>query len=112
MHALNPAWPVWYDPAAPLGSAVRYIAGLTSQVSWVGVFRRKGKGWVLGPCLGTRLDVKPGQAVQLVVSLSVPIRDQLVGQIRIQSHAPVTLDMQTEKAIRQVAKELGELWPE
>jgi GAF domain-containing protein len=44
--------PVWYQPEAPLGSAVRYVAALSPKFSWVGIYLLKGKVLELGPYIG------------------------------------------------------------
>lgn len=48
--------PVWYQSEAPLGSAVRYVAGLSGKFQWVGIYLLKGKTLVLGPYLGAETD--------------------------------------------------------
>lgn len=45
-------WPIWYLPHAPLGGAVRYLASLSSQMNWVGIYILKGRSFKLGPHLG------------------------------------------------------------
>lgn len=57
--------PFWYNSAAPLGSAVRYVAALSPSFKWVGVYVLKGKWLKLGPYLGeptqhTRIQVGQG----------------------------------------------------
>jgi L-methionine (R)-S-oxide reductase len=49
---ISPDWPTWFDPASPLGSAVRYISGLSSKFNWVGIYELKGKFLELGPYIG------------------------------------------------------------
>ena len=44
--------PVWFQPEAPLGSAVRYIASLSPRFNWVGIYILRGKSLVLGPYIG------------------------------------------------------------
>ena len=44
--------PVWYQPEAPLGSAVRYVASLSPHFNWVGIYLFRGRSLVLGPFLG------------------------------------------------------------
>jgi len=44
--------PVWYQPEAPLGSAVRYVASLSPYFNWVGIYILKGKILELGPFIG------------------------------------------------------------
>jgi L-methionine (R)-S-oxide reductase len=44
--------PVWYQPEAPLGSAVRYLAALSPRFDWVGIYVLKGDTLVLGPFIG------------------------------------------------------------
>lgn len=45
-------WPIWYFPESPLGSAVRYIASLSSKFNWVGIYVLKGAFLELGPFVG------------------------------------------------------------
>ncbi len=48
--------PVWYQPEAVLGSAVRYVAGLSPKFNWVGIYILKGKFLELGPYIGAATD--------------------------------------------------------
>jgi GAF domain-containing protein len=48
--------PVWYQPEAPLGSAVRYVASLSPRFNWVGIYVLKGKFLELGPFIGAETD--------------------------------------------------------
>jgi GAF domain-containing protein len=64
-RSVSPAWPVWYQPDSPLGSAVRYVAGLSPKFNWVGIYILKGKMLELGPYIGaetnhTRIPVGRG----------------------------------------------------
>jgi len=49
---VSPEQPVWYQPEAPLGSAVRHIAALSPRFNWVGIYVLKKKTLVLGPFIG------------------------------------------------------------
>lgn len=49
-------FPVWMQPEAPLGSAVRYVAGLSGKFQWVGIYLLRGKTLVLGPYLGAKTE--------------------------------------------------------
>src|SRR3989338_10223786 len=60
---ISPAWPAWYDPSSPLGSAVRYVAALSPKFNWAGIYLLKGKAGgkqflALGPYLGAPTDHK------------------------------------------------------
>jgi len=44
--------PVWFQPEAPLGSAVRHLASLSPRFDWVGIYVLRGKSLVLGPYIG------------------------------------------------------------
>ena len=44
--------PVWYFPNSPLGSAVRYIASLSPNFHWVGIYILNGNMLELGPFVG------------------------------------------------------------
>ena len=62
---IQPDWPVWYQPEAALGSAVRYVASLSPDFNWVGIYLLKGKTLELGPFIGeetehTRIPVGVG----------------------------------------------------
>ena len=143
-QGISPEWPAWYDPSAPLGSAVRYVASLSPRFNWVGIYVLKGKTLVLGPYIGAETDhrripvgrgvcgtaVATGQdqnvpdvraidnylacSLETRSELVVLIRDaggEIVGQIDIDSHVPSAFGAAEESQVRQVAKELGELWP-
>jgi GAF domain-containing protein len=141
---ISVSWPVWYQPESPLGSAVRYVAGLSPKFNWVGIYLLKGKTLELGPFIGTPTNhtkIAVGQGVcgtavaenadqnipdvqshenYLACSLEtqselvILIRDKkgkILGQIDIDSHSRAAFGQDEEKAVRQVALELGELWP-
>ncbi len=141
---IQPHWPVWFFPDSPLGSAVRYVASLSSRFNWVGIYLLKEETLELGPFLGSpsehvRIPVGQGicgiavsencdQNIPQVKShphylacnteteseLVVLIRDKegkILGQIDIDSNTENAFGPDEEKAVRQVAKELGELWP-
>jgi L-methionine (R)-S-oxide reductase len=142
---VSPADPVWFDALSPLGSAVRYVAGLSSAFHWVGIYRLDGDTLVLGPFLGEETEhreipvgvgvcgtavaenrdqnVPDVRACSNYLSCSLKTRSELVvlvrdrkgsilGQIDIDSHFPDAFGEEEETAVRQVAKELGERWPE
>lgn len=57
--------PVWYEPAAVLGSAVKHLASLSPRFNWVGIYVLKGDMLELGPYIGaptehTRIPVGVG----------------------------------------------------
>jgi GAF domain-containing protein len=138
--------PVWYQREAPLGSAVRYVAGLSPKFNWVGIYVLKNKTSLeLGPFIGAETDhkkIRVGQGVcgtavaenadqnvadvkasenYLACSLEtkselvVLIRDakgKILGQIDIDSHELNAFGPAEEDAVKKIAKELGELWPE
>ena len=45
-------WPIWYQPGAALGSAVRYLAALSVHYQWVAIYILKGTYLELGPFVG------------------------------------------------------------
>ena len=141
---ISPDGPVWYQPGAPLGSAVRYVAGLSPKFNWVGIYVLKGKMLELGPYMGAapphiRIPVGRGVCGRAVAEnadqnipdvqlhenylacsletqseLVVLIRDRkgkVLGQIDIDSHTRSAFGQDEERVVRQVAQELGELWP-
>jgi GAF domain-containing protein len=129
-----------------LGSAVRYVAGLSPKFNWVGIYVLKGKVLELGPYLGaatdhTRIPVGRGvcgtavaenadqnvpdvRALTHYLSCSIETRSELVvliheggessgrilGQIDIDSHTLSAFGPDEERAVKQVALELGRLW--
>lgn len=134
----------WYDPLSPLGSAVRYVASLSPDFQWVGIYVLKGKKLKLGPYIGEETDhreIAVGQGVcgtavaeekdqnvpdvnsrgnYLACSLKtrselvILVRDQkqkIVGQIDIDSHRVNAFHAELEAKVKEVANQLGELWP-
>lgn len=141
---ISPDWPVWYQPGALVGSAIRHVASLSPHFDWVGFYELKGKSLQLGPYLGAptehvRIPVGKGVCGTAVAEnrdLNVPdvskrpeylacsletrselvvlVRDRtgrIVGQIDIDSHALEAFGPEQERAVRQVADQLGALWP-
>lgn len=135
---------MWYQPESPLGSAVRYVAGLSPKFNWVGIYVLRGKYLELGPYMGAatvhkRIPVGKGvcgtavaegadqnipdvQAHENYLACSLETQSELVvlirdrqgailGQIDIDSHARAAFGAEEERVVRQVAQELGELWP-
>jgi GAF domain-containing protein len=142
---ISPEMPVWFEPVAPLGSAVRYVAGLSPKFNWVGIYELKGKNLKLGPYVGAATDhtsipigrgvcgtavaenkdqnVPDVRAVENYLACSLETRSELVvlirnpqgeilGQIDIDSHVVGAFGPEEEAAVSQVARELGERWPE
>ena len=63
---ISPEWPVWYDPAAPMAGAVRYVAALSPRFNWVGIYVLKGNYLELGPFIGAPSEhtrIRVGQGV-------------------------------------------------
>jgi len=58
--------PVWYDSLSPLGSAVRYIGGLSPNYNWVGIYILKGDHLELGPFLG-----EPSEHTRIAIGVGV-----------------------------------------
>lgn len=106
---ISPEWPVWYQPDAPLGSAVRYLASLSPKFNRVSISILKGRRRA-GPFIGEKSAIKKGGS-ELVVPVSTQ-SGSLLGQIEIDSRTPHAFSSVEEQCIRQVAAELGELWPE
>lgn len=101
---LSPQAPVWLQPEAVLGSAVRYIAACSprlSQVELVPVGRKSG------PSIGA------GESQWELEVLSP--RGKKLGTLRIggdfKDH-PSGLELEVITRVARVAKELGEQWPQ
>jgi hypothetical protein len=86
-RTISPEGPVWFDPSAPLGSAVRYVASLSPRIRWVGIAK--------GPSIGEH--GRPRGRVTRI------------GRIQIETEG--ALDAAEQAAVGRVAKELEELWP-
>jgi len=58
--------PAWFDPTAPLDSAVRHLAASFAKFNWVGIYLLKGDMLELGPYVGAATDhtrIRVGQGV-------------------------------------------------
>lgn len=115
--------PVWYYPEVPLGSAARYIASLSPYFNEVRIFELKNKSFVLetfvGPDFGPKKNpktkskkkIKEEKILELVVLIKNK-KGKALGQVTIHSYFLPEFSPEEVEAVRQVAKELGELWPE
>lgn len=107
--------PVWYQPEAPLGSAVRYVASLSPKFNWVGIYVLKGKFLKLDAYVGTPSERRKIPGSETRSELVVLVRDRkgrVLGQIDIDSHTTNAFGSEEEEVVRKIAAELGELWPE
>lgn len=125
MSEISPDWPLWYDSAAPFGSALRYIASLSPRVKWAAVFKktnsRKGARLEAGPSIGKAIGRQAiGNKTANVTRLVFPIGDRsgrCLGELAVEllpadpNPTDAQPDDQVDDMIRKVAKELGELWP-
>ncbi|MEK6707028.1 MAG: hypothetical protein AABZ06_14715 [Bdellovibrionota bacterium] len=109
---ISPDWPVWYNPLSPIGSATRYVMGLSPWFEWVGIYtiRRSGLKFRLAADIGSsQRGIKRNSVV-------VPINDKNgspLGKICINSDPFIrkTKD-QSLNEVNKVARELRDLWPE
>ena len=98
--------PAWYQPEAPIGSAVRYVASLCSQAAGVEVVRPGGRAFRLGRCGGARgLARLPGLEVSLGEGASKK------GTLRVYLREHCALGESERQRILEVVRELGERWP-
>jgi len=105
--------PVWYHPESPLGSAVRYVASLSGRFNWVGIYVQKGKTLELVHSVG-EASHQGRESGGVKSELAVVIRNKkgkVLGQLDIDNHMADAFSPKEEQVIRQVAQELGELWP-
>ena len=91
----TPLAPVWLQPEAPEGSAVRHVASLCAGLRGVELIR-KSKEFALGKCKG-----RP-----------VRIRVPSGGEFKLYFEAGRRLEPEQEVQVRQVAQDLGEAWPQ
>ncbi len=98
---ISPDWPTWYDSKSPLGSAVRYVAALSPQFDWVGIYVLKGKMLELGPFIGapsehTRIPVGKGVCGTAVAENA----DQNIPDVRAHSnYLACSLETQSELVV-------------
>ena len=92
---VTPLAPVWLQPEAPEGSAVRHVASLCAGVRGVELIK-KSKEFSIGECTG-----RP-----------VRIRIPSGGEFRLYFMAGRRMEPEQEVQVRQVAQELGEPWPQ
>src|SRR4051812_45307811 len=96
---IQPEWPVWYFPDTPLGSAVRYIASLSPHFTWIGISILKNKVFELGPHLGAaRQNTRFEWSVEIQNK-----KGKTLGRIEIDTYSEVTVRLDEEILIRQVA---------
>jgi len=98
---INPEWPVWYDPAAVLGSAVRYVASLSPKFNWVGIYVLRGSSLHLGPFIGTPSEHKVIRVGQGVCGTAVAENaDQNVPDVRARdNYLACSLETRSELVI-------------
>lgn len=104
--AVIPLSPVWYQPEAVAGSAVRHVAALCSGVRGVELrfVRLNKKALALGSC----------EARSAKSAVKVPVLEaggRKVAEFRLYFWPGRMLETEQEVQVRQVAQELGERWP-
>jgi putative methionine-R-sulfoxide reductase with GAF domain len=99
-------WPLWYLPENPTGSALRYLAALSPQFQWIGIYLIRGSSIELGPHLGKAIENPLSSLVTLVKNS----RGKKVAQIEIQNPERSAFSAEEVEAVRKIAQELGELW--
>jgi putative methionine-R-sulfoxide reductase with GAF domain len=110
-----PYWPFWYHPSTPLGSAVHYIASLSPQFNWVGIYLVKKQALQLACFMGPPTENEwirarsPLVRSELVVTIR-DINEKVLGQVDIDSYEENAFGEQEQNAVRQVTRELGRLW--
>lgn len=109
--------PRWYQSGDALGSAVHYLSKASHTRIKVGV-------GVCGTAIARNADINVPDvrtldnylacSVETRSELVVLIRDQkgvVVGQVDIDSHTEQAFGPAEEQFVRQIADELGALWP-
>src|SRR4051794_22245087 len=85
---INPNWPVWYLPEAPLGAAARYIASLSPRVHWVGIYVKMKKKYVLKASMGDRKNHFQNSEHNSEISLPIQSsKKKETGKIILLSHS-------------------------
>ena len=98
-------WPVWYDPLAPHGSAVRHIAALSAKIHWVHLDIIDGGKLRSGPRIGDpSLTLFPESVKQFILAR----KNMKMGQLRV---GCTHLQPDDELLIQKVITEWLALWP-
>ena len=98
---VSPDSPSWFDPANPLGAAVRYVSSLSPHFNWVGFYELKGTTLELGPYLGAqtehlRIPVGTGVCGTAVAQN----RDQNVPDVRaVENYLACSLETRSELVV-------------
>jgi L-methionine (R)-S-oxide reductase len=97
----SPDHPVWYQPEAALGSAVRYVASLSPKFNWVGIYILQGDVLNLGPFIGAATDHKKIRIGQGVCGTAVAENaDQNVPDVRSrENYLSCSLDTRSELVV-------------
>lgn len=97
----QPSQPIWFQGNSLSGSAVRYIAGLSSEFQWVGIYFLKGKQLELGPYIGEPTDHQIIPVGKGVCGTAVAEnRDQNVPDVRkIENYLSCSLKVRSELVI-------------
>lgn len=106
--------PLWYQPEAPLGSAVRYIASLSPKFNWVGIYILKGNTLHLGPYLGAPTEHRRIPVGKGVCGTAVAEdRDQNIPDVtRAENYLACSTETQSELVVLirdQEGKVLGQI---
>lgn len=102
-RGIQPDWPYWYHPTSPVGSAVRYLAGLSSKFHRVSL-SVGGQKKVLG------LPIKKSAVESEWTQTIVDAQGKKKGSISIQSRVVEAFTDADKRSIEKVASELGVLW--
>ncbi len=97
-------WPFWYHPIAPTGSAVRYLASLSSKFHRVSIISSQGKKLALGPSLN-----KKSIQSKLIQPIKNP-QGKVKGRVEIQSRLMNAFTEAEKALVEKIATELGALW--
>lgn len=98
--------PVWCQPEAPLGSAVRYLASISPSIDWVCISKWKGRVLKPGPSIGSR-----SRQSRIRVTISDAAGKRL-GRLEVGSARAKAFGSEEESRIRKIASELGNVWRE
>ena len=114
----GPLRPLWYDPLSPLGSAVRYLAGLSPRFNRVELSVRRNGASEPGPFLGEALDRNDLSSVRSILEVTVHdprsslgTTPEVLGTLTVLSRSEGAFGPEERAWVNQIAKELGEKWP-
>lgn len=109
--------PIWYNPLAPSGSAIRYIAGCTPRFQYMEVAASRGASKTTKRTMGRvlltqKLGKHPQKELRVIRNTAIKTIDgKIAGNLHVESSCNNVFRREDEEQLSQLAQELGKLWP-